>query len=348
MARRRPSARVTLDDVAHRAGVSRATVSKALNGRDDVAAATRERVLAAVGELGYRPTTGRRDAAPGRATLVAVLDVLESPYMTHVLGGILTAATAAGADLVVRLAPDRDVRVTRAAARAWVDEQRTAGAVGVIGVTLARPDALLLAAQEAGLPFVMVDPVDTQEAGVVGVGATNWAGGRTATEHLLALGHRRIAWIGGPETSTAARDRLYGYQAALDAAGIAVDPSLIRADHFTVSTGAIHARDLLTGPEPPTAIMAADDEIAVGVLATAHELGVRLPEDLSVTGFDDTPQAAWTTPPLTTVHQHLEGMGAMAVQTLRVMAEGQHPSSRHVELATSLTVRESTAPPRRR
>ncbi len=341
------SSRATLADVANAVGVSTATVSKALNGRGDIAAQTRDRVLAAVAELGYRPTTVSGGASTRRAIAV-VFDVPASPYILGVLQGVLAAATETHVDLLTRLAPPRASRGQRAVARDWVLEQQASGVTGIIGLTLSAPDALIDAASNASLPFVIVDPVDTSHARMVSVGSSNWAGARTATEHLIDLGHRRIAWIGGPETSTAARDRLYGYQAALDAAGIAVDPSLIRADHFTVSTGAIHARDLLTAPEPPTAIMAADDEIAVGVLATAHELGVRLPEDLSVTGFDDTPQAAWTTPPLTTVHQHLEGMGAMAVQTLRVMAEGQHPSSRHVELATSLTVRESTAPPRRR
>lgn len=341
------SSRATLADVANAVGVSTATVSKALNGRGDIAAETRDRVLAAVAELGYRPTTVSGGASTRRAIAV-VFDVPASPYILGVLQGVLAAATETHVDLLTRLAPPRASRGQRAVARDWVLEQQASGVTGIIGLTLSAPDALIDAASNASLPFVIVDPVDTSHARMVSVGSSNWAGARTATEHLIDLGHRRIAWIGGPETSTAARDRLYGYQAALDAAGIAVDPSLIRADHFTVSTGAIHARDLLTAPEPPTAIMAADDEIAVGVLATAHELGVRLPEDLSVTGFDDTPQAAWTTPPLTTVHQHLEGMGAMAVQTLRVMAEGQHPSSRHVELATSLTVRESTAPPRRR
>jgi len=341
------SSRATLADVANAVGVSTATVSKALNGRGDIAAQTRDRVLAAVAELGYRPTTVSGGASTRRAIAV-VFDVPASPYILGVLQGVLAAATETHVDLLTRLAPPRASRGQRAVARDWVLEQQASGVTGIIGLTLSAPDALIDAASNASLPFVIVDPVDTSHARMVSVGSSNWAGARTATEHLIDLGHRRIAWIGGPETSTAARDRLYGYQAALDAAGIAVDPSLIRADHFTVSTGTSHARDLLTAPEPPTAIMAADDEIAVGVLATAHELGVRLPEDLSVTVFDDTPQAAWTTPPLTTVHQHLEGMGAMAVQTLRVMAEGQHPSSRHVELATSLTVRESTAPPRRR
>lgn len=342
----RPSSRrVTLDDVARRAGVSKATVSKALNGRDDVAPDTRERVLRAVGDLDYAPTTDRA-RTPRTDALVAVLDVLESPYMTHVLGGILGATTAAGVDLVVRLAPERDTRTSRTAARAWVAQQRAVGAVGVVGLTLAQPDALLLAAHEAGLPVVMVDPVDTQEAQVVSIGATNWSGGRTATEHLLGLGHRRIAWVGGPSGSAAARDRLHGYRAALDAAGVDVDPALVRSDEFAVETGTRHARELLRLPDPPTAVIAGDDEIAVGVLAAAQELDVPVPAGLSVVGFDDTPQASWTSPRLTSVHQPLDGMGRMAVETVLGMAAGVEPASWSVQLATTLVVRESTAPPR--
>ncbi|WP_235008293.1 LacI family DNA-binding transcriptional regulator [Microbacterium timonense] len=324
-------------------GVSRATVSKALNGRGDISDETRERVLAAVAELGYRPTTGLTQGE-GRRALAVVFDIPASPYIVGVLQGVLAAATEAGVDLLTRLAPDRSSRTQRAVAREWVAAQQAAGVVGIIGLTVSRPGAILQAAGNANLPFVMVDPVDAQDGHMVSVGSSNWAGARTGAEYLLELGHRRIAWVGGPEASDAARDRLYGYQAALDAAGVAIDPDLIRSGQFAIENGAEHARDLLMSADPPTAIMAGDDEIAVGVLATAHELGIRVPEELSVMGFDDTPQAAWTTPPLTTVHQHLEGMGAMAVQTALSMAEGHPPSSRHVELATSLMVRDSTAP----
>lgn len=340
----RPAARrATLADVARVVGVSKATVSKALNGRDDISAETRERVLAAVAELQYRPTTA---PAPGtaRRALAVVFDLPASPYILGVLHGVLAEATEAHVDLLTRLAPPRASRTQRAVAREWIAQQRASGVVGIIGLTLSEPDGLLDAASDADLPFVIVDPVDTRHRRMVSVGSSNWAGARTVTEHLLGLGHRRIAWIGGPEASDAARDRRHGYQAALDSAGLAIDAEFIRSGPFSVESGAEHARDLLTRPRRPTAIMAADDEIAVGVLATAHSLGIRVPEDLSVTGFDDTPQAAWTTPPLTTVHQHLEGMGSMAVQTVLSMAEGRRPSSRHVELATSLTVRESTAP----
>jgi LacI family transcriptional regulator len=336
--------RATLADVATAVGVSRATVSKALNGRGDISSETRERVLAAAAELNYRPTTSP-GLLTGRRALAVVFDIPASPYILGVLQGVLSATTETHLDLITRLAPDRTTRTQRAVAREWVAEQQESGVVGIIGLTLSRPDALIEAASGASLPFVIVDPVDTHHSRMVSVGSSNWAGARTATEHLIDLGHRRIAWVGGPEASDAARDRVYGYQAALDAAGIAIDPALIRADQFSVAAGAHNARELLTSAEPPTAIMAGNDEIAVGVLATAHELGVRVPEDLSVTGFDDTPQAAWTTPPLTTVHQHLGGMGAMAVQTILMMTDGRRPSSRHVELATSLTLRESTAPP---
>ncbi|GEL99972.1 LacI family DNA-binding transcriptional regulator [Cellulomonas terrae] len=337
--RRKP----TLADVARVAGVSPATASKALNGRSDVAATTRGRVLAAVEELGYRTGTSPVRGTSRRA-LAVVFDLPASPYILNVLQGVLASATDAHLDLLTRLAPARATRTQRATAQAWVADQRSAGAVGIVGLTLSEPDALLAAAADAGLPFVMVDPVDARHRPMTSVRSSNWAGARAATDHLIALGHRRIAWVGGPDASAPARDRFYGYRAALESAGIELDPRLVRSDRFDVDAGVRHARDLLTQALPPTAIMAADDEIAVGVLAAAHELGVQVPSRLSVMGFDDTPQAAWTTPALTTVRQDLDGMGRLAVQTVLALSSGEHPPSRHIELATSLTVRDTTGP----
>lgn len=335
--------RATLSDVAAAAGVSKATVSKTLNGRDDVAAHTRELVLEAATKLGYRASTAAGQS-PRRAIAVT-FDIPASPYILSLLQGVLAAATEQGLDLVTRLPPARDVRPQRSAARDWIAEQQSIGAIGIIGLTVSRPDALLDAAAEVDLPFVIVDPVGTTHPHLISVASSNWAGARAATEHLIGLGHRRIAWIGGPDESKAARDRLYGYGAAMDAAGLAADPALVASDLFDVATGTRHARRMLGETTRPTAIMAADDEIAIGVLVAARELGLRVPEDLSVVGFDDTPQAPWTTPPLTTVRQHLEEMGSMAVRTVAAIDSGQPEVSRHVELATSLTVRESTAPP---
>ncbi|WP_419706914.1 LacI family DNA-binding transcriptional regulator [Promicromonospora sp. NFX87] len=342
----RPSTgRPTLADVAREAGVSPGTASKALNGRLDIAEDTRKRVLEAVAALGYRPTTAQWEPTRTR-TIAAVTDVVTSPYISNVLQGLLAAAAGARTDVLVRLAPDRAVRATKAAARAWVAEQKESGVVGIVGITLAEPNAVLQAAKEVYMPFVMIDPVSLDDPRTISVGSANWAGARTATEHLLELGHRRIAWIGGPVASAAARERFHGYRAALDSAGISLDQALVRSDPFSIETGLVHGRELLSLPEPPTAVVTGDDEIAVGVLAAARELQVSVPERLSVVGFDDTPQASWTTPQLTSVHQPLAGMGQMAVETVLAMADGVQPASRHIQLATSLTVRDSTAPPR--
>ncbi|UCN14817.1 LacI family DNA-binding transcriptional regulator [Cellulomonas iranensis] len=343
MAGRAPRGRITLDDVAARAGVSKGTVSKTLNGRSDVAEDTRRRVQEAVAALGYRPST--EPTAPTRSgSLAAVLDNLESPYISHVLQGVLAAADAAGTDLLVRVAPERPARETPDVARAWVRDQVAAGVVGVVGLTLGGAHALLAAAAEADLPFVMVDPVGVRDDSVVSIGATNWEGGRTATAHLLGLGHRRIAWVGGPAASAASRERFHGYAAALDQAGVEVDRSLVHEVPFTVDAGYRCGLELLAAAQPPTGVVCGDDEIAVGVLAAARERGVPVPARLSVVGFDDTPQATWTTPQLTTVHQPLTGMGRMAVETVLALAAGTQPASRQVQLVTTLVERGSTGP----
>ncbi|GGJ70086.1 LacI family DNA-binding transcriptional regulator [Streptomyces brasiliensis] len=330
-------------DVARLAGVSPATASKVLNGRSDVAAGTRERVLRVVAEIGYTLTTARRDLQRER-TLVTVLDIVESSYAATVLQGILVAATAAQGELLLRHAPVDWLGTSPAAARAWVAELQAFGVGGVIALAVALPDSVLVAAEDAELPVVAIDPIDTTDSRIVSIGSTNWAGGRSATEHVIRLGHRRIAWIGGPLGSAPSAERFHGYQAALHSAGITPDRALIQHDAFSVEAGLRHGHEVLTLDEPPTAIVAGNDEIAVGVLAAANELHITVPGDLSVTGFDDTPQAQWTTPRLTSVGQPLVGMGRMAVETLLGMTDGVQPASRHLQLATTLNARDSTGP----
>ncbi|MES4907163.1 MULTISPECIES: substrate-binding domain-containing protein [unclassified Streptomyces] len=343
MSRRSSSERATLADVARLAGVSTATASKVLNGRSDVAANTRDLVLGVIAELGYKPTTARRDVQRER-TLVTVLDIVESRYAGTVLQGILAAATAAQAELLLRLPPEDWIDTSRTAARAWVADLQASGVVGIIVLAAAVPDPVLLAAEDAELPVVTIDPIDTTDSRVVSIGSTNWAGGRSATEHVIRLGHRRIAWIGGPLGSAPSAERFHGYQAALHSAGITPDGAMIRHGAFSVEAGLQHAHDMLALDERPTAIVAGNDEIAVGVLAAANELGITVPGDLSVTGFDDTPQAQWTTPRLTSVAQPLAGMGRMAVETALGMVNGVQPASWHLQLATTLNVRDSTGP----
>lgn len=343
MPRRGRSERVTLADVARLAGVSTTTASKVLNGRGDVGASTRERVLAVMAELGYRPTTARHERPRDRA-IITVLDFVESRYAGTVLQGILVAATAAKTELLLRLPPDEPVRTSRAAARAWMEERKASGVVGMIALAAAVPDPVLLAAEDLEVPVVAIDPIDTTESRVVSIGSTNWAGGRSATEHLIRLGHRRIAWIGGPLGSAPSVERFHGYQAALDSAGLSPDRALVRHEAFSVEAGLRHGLDLLALGDRPTAIVAGNDEIAVGVLAAAERLGIPVPGALSVTGFDDTPQTEWTSPRLTSVRQPLAGMGRMAVEAVLAMADGVQPASRHLQLATTLSVRDSTGP----
>ncbi|MEU6857513.1 LacI family DNA-binding transcriptional regulator [Glycomyces sp. NPDC046736] len=332
-----------MTDVARAAGVSLATASKVLNGRSDVAAGTRDRVLRVINELGYRSTTERPERKRDR-TLVTVLDYVESRYAGTVLQGILDAAAAAETELVLRLPPDQAIGAGPETAYSWLAGLQAAGAVGVIELAVAVPDSVLDAAKELEMPMATIDPIDTRDARVVSIGSTNWEGGRSATAHVIGFGHRRIAWIGGPLNSAPSAERFHGYQAALDATGLTPDRALIRHDAFAVEAGYRHGRELLSLQERPTAVVAGNDEIAIGVLSAAKELGVGVPGELSITGFDDTPQTEWTTPSLTSVRQPLAGMGRMAVETVLGMADGIQPAFQHLQLATTLSVRGSTGP----
>jgi DNA-binding LacI/PurR family transcriptional regulator len=193
---------------------------------------------------------------------------------------------------------------------------------------------------------VVVDPTGEPLHDTPSVGATNWSGGLTATRHLLELGHRRIGVIAGPENLLCSRARLDGYRAAMDAAGVEVDPDLIRHGNFFVNEAIQEGLVLLRrSPETrPTAIFALNDQQAVGVYLAARELGLHIPDDLSVVGFDDIPTARWASPPLTTVKQPLVQMAVAAAQLVLRLAAGEHPTETRIELATSLVVRSSTAP----
>jgi len=197
----------------------------------------------------------------------------------------------------------------------------------------------------ARIPFVVLDPTGVPDDEIPSVGSTNWHGGLSATRHLLELGHRRIAVITGPSWALCSRARLDGYRAALDAAGIPVDPALVRDGQFEIGGGLTSTIDLLRLPEPPTAIFALNDGMAIGVYHAASQAGWRIPQDLSVVGFDDYPLDEWLVPPLTTIRQPLSDMGAVAAQMVVDLARGGEPPSKRRELATELIVRSSTARP---
>jgi LacI family transcriptional regulator len=180
---------------------------------------------------------------------------------------------------------------------------------------------------------------------VPSVGATNWAGGLAATEHLLSLGHRRIGAIAGPGDYLCSRARADGYRSALERAGIRFDPALVRNGDFRHEGGFLRGSELLDLPDPPSAIFAGSDQQAFGLYESARQRGLRVPQDLSVVGFDDLPVARWVSPPLTTVRQPLAEMGRAAAEMLGDLIDGRPLRANRVELSTELIVRESAAPP---
>jgi LacI family transcriptional regulator len=230
---------------------------------------------------------------------------------------------------------------------AWTRELAAAGRQAVILVTSELAATDLTALTRARMPVVVIDPLNLPSARVASVGSTNFAGGLLATQHLLDLGHRRIAYLGGPVAAACNQARMHGYRGAMEAGGAPVPDGYVRTGRFSYEHGIAAGAALLELPDPPTAVFAGSDETALGVIEAARVRGLRVPEHLSVVGFDDTPVARLAAPPLTTVRQPLREMGAVAVRTALRLAAGERVDSHHVELATELVVRQSTAGPGR-
>ena len=330
--------RPTLETVAVAAGVSMATVSKVLNDRGDVAAATRTRVQRLLDQYEYVPPgrpAGSR-TAESRRSVELVFTALDSPYSVEILRGV----TSSPMDVVVTS--------MSALSRSWSSGLISAGRSGAIIVTSELTPSDQRNLGRGQVPYVLIDPAaELPDPKVATVGATNWAGGLAATRHLLGLGHRRIAVIGGPVAMLCSRARISGYVEAMASAGVEIDPALVRNGSFHHIGGYQAARELFELEQPPTAIFACSDEQAFGVAEAARITGRRVPEDLSVVGFDDIPISRWFSPPLTTVRQPLAEMGRIAAEMLSTMIDGREPHGRQVELATELVVRSSTGPPPR-
>lgn len=328
--------RITLAQVAQKAGVSISTVSKVLNGRQDVAPPTRTKVERILETHAYRRTTRSSQEAP---LIEIVFHELDSIWALELIRGVENIAKANQASVVLtesgtRHSPDPD----------WIEGVLQRRPIGVVLVFSALPQAVKQQLRARSIPFVIIDPAGDPDPDVPSVGSANWAGGLAATRHLIELGHRRIGIITGPDDMLCSLARLDGYRSAMSMAGLATPPELIRFGDFHVEGGYDRAMEMLSLPERPTAVFAGSDLQALGVLEAARVNGLRVPQDLSVVGYDDVQVARWSSPALTTVHQPLRQMAEEAAQML-LRLRTEEPSSTRLELATSLVVRKSTAPP---
>ncbi|MGY0064885.1 LacI family DNA-binding transcriptional regulator [Streptomyces sp. LZ34] len=343
MARSSGSTGPTLAVIAREAGVSVPTASKVVNGREDVAPDTRRRVTEVLDRLGYvrRP---RFEASKPPALIDLVVHSLDTAWSGAVLHGVEQAAHDAGLDVVVSAGLTR----TRGGRpeRGWLDKLCARGSSGVLFNLAELTPTQYAWLDEHRIPFVMIDPVLDPPPGVPSVGAANWQGGVSATEHLIGLGHRRIAVIGGYRRKLCSSARVAGYRSAMAAAGLRVPPDYVRYGNFDETVSHQRMCELLELPERPTAVFTCSDQMALGVYQALAERGLRVPDDISVVGFDDLPQARWVTPALTTVRQPLSEMAATALRSLLRLMSGEVPEGTRTELSTRLVIRSSTAPPR--
>ncbi|BEP14032.1 LacI family DNA-binding transcriptional regulator [Acidothermaceae bacterium B102] len=333
------TARPTLASIAAAAGVSLPTVSKVVNGRTDVSPQTRARVERLLHEHRYLPPGRRRAGRTGLVNLV--FNEWDSPCAIQIVRGVEDFSADQGRGVVVSAVGPSEGRPA-----SWNGAAAGHDTDGVILVTSEVTIDQWRKLHTKDIPLVVIDPVNAPGPELPSVGATNWAGGISATEHLLELGHRRIGVISGPGSYLGSRARLDGYRYAMERAGIAHDADLVRYGDFQHEGGFRCAAELLDLAEPPTAIFSGSDQMALGVYEAARQRGLLIPRDLSVVGFDDLPVARWLSPPLTTVRQPLIDMGRVAAEMLWAMVDGQKTRSQSLELATELIVRDSTAAPR--
>lgn len=336
------SSPITLDDVAKHAGVSPMTVSNVINGKNNVRPTTRDKVLKAIQATGYRVNPMARALAGGRSRLISVFTPqLNKPYASEVVQGAARAAESLNYDLVVMMLVENNTS-------------------DLSLMTRLSSGALLIQPSKEGrwkhtdLPAQVVSVDGPGERPLT---VDNYGGARQAMQHLLALGHTRIGFISGlkdegrqpdmpspaPERNDA-DERHRGYLDSLHDAGLAVQDKYIQHGDYTKRSGEEAARALLSQPNPPTALFVSGDQMALGAIHMAQDLGFRVPQDVSVVGFDDLPIAAASRPALTTIHQPLQRMGEVAVQMLVALIEG-HTPEQPGPFPTELVVRESTAPP---
>lgn len=331
---------VTIKDVARASGVSSATVSRVLSGYEFVRETTRNRVMEAVEHLGYVANLQARSLAGGRSQIIGLLvPNLDNSYVGTIMQGIDRELARANYDVVLYTShrhPDRE--------SFYVDTIANGLTEGLLLIAPLDPTTYLDALREQNFPYVLIDQADPAENSSV-VEATNWQGAYEATRYLSQLGHTRIAFLTGSLVVRSAIDRLQGYKAALVDCDLPFREELVIEGDFQQQTGFAITKRLLQSIDPlPTTIFASNDLSAFGAMDAARECGLRVPDDISIIGFDDISQASFVYPKLTTVRQPLEQMGQVAVKLLLEQIEDQSRLPQRVALATQLVIRDSCGP----
>jgi LacI family transcriptional regulator len=329
-------------EIAKEAGVSTTTVSKVLNELPGVGAATRTRIRALIDRHGYVQNHAARNLRKGQSYLIdLVIMRLEGGYDIGIMHGIQDALEETGYRLAVFSTNENE-----ASERLWLRRLLGQSTDGVLLLLPFEQLGLADTLMGQGIPLVAIGDRNEPTTAFPTVGSTIWLGGYTATEYLISLGHRRIGIVTFPLHLTTSRARLAGYREALERAGIPIDPALICEGSYLLGDGVEQTRHLLDLPNPPTAIFAGNDAQAAGVSQVLYERDIRVPDQMSVIGFDDVMYTAQMSPPLTTIRQPLVEMGKMAVGMLLRLIAGEKLEANHVELSTSLVVRQSCASPR--
>lgn len=323
----------TIQDVARTAGVSVSTVSRVLNGKVDVARETQDRILSVIDELGYTSNLAARSMRSFKKNLLGlIMPDIAYPYAMEIMKGVNQAIAESEFDLLVYTTGD-----VRKSGRASHEQKY----VSLLNNSLT--DGVIIVAPVASefqtdAPIVSIDPV-LSRPNYPSVHATNYQGAVDAMEYLISLGHKRIGYIGGRAELESANRRLRGYRDTLEKAGIPIEEELITSGDYTTEMGVKCAQQLLALPNPPTAIFASNDQAAMGVFQVAEVIGLHIPEDLSVVGFDNIPESKYMG--LTTIDQFISKMGFVATQMLIRLINGQPLEELTYRMKTRLVIRSS-------
>lgn len=335
------SGQVTINDIARLSGVSKKTVSRVINNSALVSENTRQKVEAVIAQHGYVPDTQARALAFGRSFLVGLIyDNPSAQYVVNIQRGILDALEMSPCELVLHPCQRDDPELFEKL-RMFVARQKPAGIILTPSISEEERCADLL--RELDCPYVRIASVPLDEP-VHMLRTFDAKGAALAARHLVELGHKKIGHVHGPNSFRSSHQRLTGFELALNESGLELESRYVREGAYTYESGVACALDLINMDDPPTAIFAGNDEMALGIYHAAREQGLRIPQDLSVVGYDDTPIAARIWPPMTSVRSDIRGMGRAATRLLLDLPDPEGVLSRQGE--PELMIRESSAAPK--